>query len=113
MVAELGVVKRTVQRDMDALEAGGFPLISEQRNGTVFWRFMDGFCAEQMVALTVDELMALYFSRGLLRPMQGTAVHEAIDTALSKIGAARRGTLAELWTERRGASRPRSQAWGR
>ena len=88
LVAELGVVKRTVQRDMDALEAGGFPLISEQRNGTVFWRFMDGFCAEQMVALTVDELMALYFSRGLLRPLLGTPIHEAIETALSKIGAA-------------------------
>jgi len=88
LVAELGVVKRTVQRDMDALEAAGFPLISEQRNGTVFWRFMDGFCAEQMVALTVDELMALYFSRGLLQPLLGTPVHEAIHTALSKIGAA-------------------------
>ena len=73
---------------MDALEAAGFPLISEQRNGTVFWRFMDCFCAEQMVALTGDELMALYFSRGLLQPLLGTPVHEAIDTALSKIGAA-------------------------
>ena len=88
LVAELGVVKRTVQRDMDALEAGGFPLVSEQRNGTVFWRFMDGFCAEQTVSLTVDELMALYFSRGLLRPLLGTPIHEAINTALSKIGAA-------------------------
>jgi hypothetical protein len=40
---------RTVQRDMDALEAGGFPLVSDQRNGTVFWRFMDGFCAERHI----------------------------------------------------------------
>jgi predicted DNA-binding transcriptional regulator YafY len=88
LVAELGVVKRTVQRDMEALEAGGFPLVSDQRNGTVFWRFMDGFCADQMVSLTFDEMMALYFSRGLLQPLLGTPIHEAIDTALSKIGAA-------------------------
>ncbi len=88
LVAELGVVKRTVQRDVDALEAAGFPIVSQQRNGTVFWKFMDGFCPEQSVSLTVDELMALYFSRGLLKPLSGTAFREAIDTALAKIGAA-------------------------
>jgi len=73
---------------MEALEAGGFPLVSEQRTGTVFWRFMDGFCADQQIALTFDELMALYFSRGLLQPLLATPIHDAIDTALAKIGAA-------------------------
>jgi predicted DNA-binding transcriptional regulator YafY len=35
--AELGVGKRTVQRDIAVLEAAGFPVISEAQNGTVRW----------------------------------------------------------------------------
>ena len=44
--SELGVTKRTVQRDIADLERAGFPVISEERNGTVFWHFMEGFHAE-------------------------------------------------------------------
>ena len=39
--AELGVTKRTVQRDLDALRAAELPLMSETRNGTVRWRFVE------------------------------------------------------------------------
>jgi predicted DNA-binding transcriptional regulator YafY len=88
LVGELGVVKRTVQRDMDALEAGGFPITSEERNGTVFWRFMEGFRMDTPLSLDLPELMALYFSRGLLKPLEGSVVYEAIESAISKIGSA-------------------------
>jgi len=62
---ELGVTKRTVQRDIATLEAAGFPIVSEARNGTVFWHFMEGFDAEAPVSLTLTEQMALYFTKGL------------------------------------------------
>jgi predicted DNA-binding transcriptional regulator YafY len=86
--AELGVTKRTVQRDISDLEQAGFPIFSEARNGTVFWRFVDGFHPDSPVALEMQELMALYYSRDLLKPLQGTAMYEAIESAFSKIGAA-------------------------
>jgi predicted DNA-binding transcriptional regulator YafY len=86
--AELGVSKRTIQRDMDALERGGFPITSEERNGTVFWRFMEGFRVETPLSLELTEMMALYFSRGLLKPLEGSEVYEALETAISKIGSA-------------------------
>jgi predicted DNA-binding transcriptional regulator YafY len=86
--AELGVSKRTVQRDMDALERGGFPITSEERNGTVFWRFMEGFRVDTPLSLELTELMALYFSRGLLKPLEGSPIYEAIESAISKIGSA-------------------------
>src|SRR5271166_4260592 len=44
--SELGVTKRTVQRDIADLERAGFPVISDNRNGTVYWHFMEGFHAE-------------------------------------------------------------------
>jgi predicted DNA-binding transcriptional regulator YafY len=86
--AELGVSKRTVQRDMDALERGGFPITSEERNGTVLWRFMEGFRVDTPLSLELTELMALYFSRGLLKPLEGSPIYEAIESAISKIGSA-------------------------
>jgi predicted DNA-binding transcriptional regulator YafY len=86
--AELGVGKRTVQRDIAALERAGMPVTSEPRNGTVFWHFMERFHAEAPVSLTLTEQMALYFSKGLLKPLQGTPMYESLESALHKIGAA-------------------------
>ena len=73
---ELEVTSRTVRRDLEALEQAGFPLISETRRGDVLWRFIDGYQPESSVALTTDELMALYFSRRLLEPLNGTPMYE-------------------------------------
>jgi predicted DNA-binding transcriptional regulator YafY len=73
---------------MDALERGGFPITSEERNGTVFWRFMEGFRVDTPLSLELTELMALYFSRGLLKPLEGSPIYEAIEGAISKIGSA-------------------------
>jgi len=53
LAAELGVTKRTVQRDIEVLTAAGFPVTSDMRNGTVFWHFMEGFHAEAPIALTL------------------------------------------------------------
>ena len=86
--AELGVGKRTVQRDVTVLESAGFPITSESRNGTVFWHFMEGFHVEAPVSLTLTEQMALYFSKGLFKPLQGTPMYESLESALHKIGAA-------------------------
>jgi predicted DNA-binding transcriptional regulator YafY len=84
--AELGVGKRTVQCDIAVLESAGFPITSEQRNGTVFWHFMEGFHVEAPVSLTLTKQMALYFSKGLLKPLQGTPIYESLESALHKIG---------------------------
>lgn len=86
--AELGVGKRTLQRDLAVLESAGFPMISEACNGTVRWHFMEGFHVEAPVSLTLTEQMALYFGKGLLKPLEGTPIYESLGSALQKIGAA-------------------------
>jgi predicted DNA-binding transcriptional regulator YafY len=88
MQADLGVGKRTVQRDIAVLEGAGFPVVSEARNGTVRWHFMEGFHVEAPVSLTLTEQMALYFAKGLLKPLEGTPIFESLSSALQKIGAA-------------------------
>jgi len=86
LAGELAVTKRTVQRDIEVLSVAGFPVTSETRNGTVFWHFMEGFHAEAPIALTLTEQMALYFIRGLFKPLQGTPIYESLETAMQKIG---------------------------
>jgi len=78
---------RTIRRDLDALEAAGFPLLTERVNGEVRWRLMDGFRNVPALGLSPTELMALAFGRRLLSPLQGTEVQAALDTALSKAAA--------------------------
>jgi len=85
--AELGVAKRTIQRDIQVLEEIGFPVASEQRNRSIYWKLAYDPIAEARIDLTHEERMALYFSRGLLKPLVGTPFFDAIESALAKIGA--------------------------
>ena len=87
LCVELGVSKRTIQRDIEVLTEAGFPITSEMRNGTVFWHFMEGFHAEAPIALTLTEQMALYFSKGLFKPLQSTPIYESLGSAIQKIGS--------------------------
>jgi proteasome accessory factor B len=84
---ELGVTKRTVQRDIEVLSEAGFPITSEMRNGTVFWHLIEGFRAEAPISFTLTEQMALYFSKGLFKPLQGSPIYESLESAMQKIGS--------------------------
>jgi predicted DNA-binding transcriptional regulator YafY len=80
---------RTIRRDLDALEASGFPLLTEKVEGRgVVWKLVDGFRNIPALAFSPTELMALTFSRSLLRPLEGTQLHTALDSALAKAAAA-------------------------
>jgi predicted DNA-binding transcriptional regulator YafY len=61
-----------VRRDLEALEAVGFPLIAERRNGQTRWRLMEGFHDIPALGFSATELMALLLSRNLLKPLEGT-----------------------------------------
>jgi predicted DNA-binding transcriptional regulator YafY len=80
--------ERTVRRDLEALEAVGFPLVIERRNGQTRWRLMEGFRDIPALGFSATELMALLLSRNLLKPLEGTAIAESLNSALSKASAA-------------------------
>jgi len=86
LAEELGCVRRTVYRDLDALMYAGFPVTSEKRDGKVYYRFLDSFEMGQ-VPFTPDELLALAFSEDLLGTLEGTVFHDSIRAALTKIRA--------------------------
>jgi len=86
LAEELGCVRRTVYRDLDALMYAGFPVTSEKRDGKVYYRFLDTFQMGQ-IPFTPDELLALAFSEDLLKTLEGTVFHDSIQAALTKIRA--------------------------
>jgi predicted DNA-binding transcriptional regulator YafY len=79
---------RTVRRDLEALAAGGFPVITERHNGQTRWRLMEGFRDIPALGFSATELMALLLSRNLLKPLDGTEVAESLHSALTKASAA-------------------------
>lgn len=86
LAEELGCVRRTVYRDLDALMYAGFPVTSEKRESKVYYRFLDSFELGQ-IPFTPDELLALAFSEDLLGALEGTVFHDSIRAALTKIRA--------------------------
>ena len=79
---------RTVRRDLEALEAVGFPLVTDRHNGQTRWRLIEGFRNIPALGFSATELMALTFSRKLLRPLEGTEIQAALNSALNKVASA-------------------------
>lgn len=98
LAEELGCVRRTVYRDLDALMFAGFPVVSEKRQGRAYYRFLDGFRMGD-VPFTPDEILALAFGEDLLRTLEGTVFHDSIRSALSKIRAGLGPELSEYLDE--------------
>jgi len=65
LAEEFGVTKRTLYRDLKALQEGGYPLLFEVVEGTTYWKLEPSFKGVPPVTFTLNELMSLYFSRKL------------------------------------------------
>src|SRR5439155_11998509 len=78
---------RTIRRDLEALEAS-FPMYAERVSGKTHWRLVEGYRSVPQLAFSPTELMALVFSRDLLKPLDGTPIKASLDSAVNKAEAA-------------------------
>lgn len=78
---------RTVYRDLEALQKAGFPLYTEQVGSKTHWSILDAGRRQMPVPLNLTELMALYFSRNMLKVLQGTAIYESLGSLFDKVKA--------------------------
>ncbi len=83
----LGCTPRTVYRDLEALQAGGFPITTQTRDNRSYWHILNASQHRVPLAFSIPELMALYFGKDMLKTYRGTVFHDAIDSLLSKINA--------------------------
>lgn len=84
LAQELGCCARTVIRDLDHLQQVGFPLYDEREGKRKRWRLLEaGF--RPPIPFTLTELMALSFSRSLVKPLDGTPLHASLEAFFDKL----------------------------
>lgn len=87
LARELDCHSRTVYRDLEALQMAGFPLYTEQDGSKVYWSIIDAGRHQMPLPLNLTELMALYFSRNMLKVLQGTAIFDSLSSLFEKVKA--------------------------
>jgi len=85
LAQDLGCHSRTVYRDLEALQAAGFPLYTDWVDGKNLWSILDSVKRQPPLPLHQMELMALYFSRNVLRTLKNTPFAGALETLFEKI----------------------------
>jgi predicted DNA-binding transcriptional regulator YafY len=79
---------RTIRRDLEALELH-FPVFATRRDGRTVWQLVEGYRGGiANLGFSPAELMALVFSRDLLKPLDGTPIKESLDSVCNKAAAA-------------------------
>ena len=88
LAEEFGVTKRTLYRDLKALEESGYPILSEVIEGTTYWKLEPSFKGVPPVTFTLYELMALYSSRKLIASPGRSPFRAELESAFKKIESA-------------------------
>lgn len=78
---------RTVYRDLEALQVAGFPLYSEKVDGKSIWSLLDTANKNIPIPFSLTELMALYFSRGMMGALKDTVFYDSLESLFDKIKA--------------------------
>jgi predicted DNA-binding transcriptional regulator YafY len=77
--------RRTVYRDLEALQAAGFPVYTDRVGGRNLWALLDTAKNSIPIPFSLPELMALYFSRGMMKVLQDTVFYDSLESLFDKI----------------------------
>ena len=77
--------RRTVYRDLEALQAAGFPVYTDKVAGKNVWSLLDAAKHSTPIPFNLPELMALYFSRGMMGALKDTVFYDSLVSLFDKI----------------------------
>lgn len=97
LMDDLGAPKRTIYRDIEALQASGFPLYQEREGRDSFWRLTDSH-RKGGLPLSHTELLALHLSCDLLAAFKGAFIKDSIEAVFDKVKASLSPELHEFVT---------------
>ena len=87
LAQELEYHWRTVYRDLEALQLAGFPIFTDRVDGKNRWSILESARQHIPIPLELTEVMALYFSRGLMGVLKDTVFYESLESFFQKIKA--------------------------
>jgi predicted DNA-binding transcriptional regulator YafY len=79
---------RTVYRDLESLQAAGFPVYTDQVDSKKVWSLLDTAKGSIPIPFSLPELMALYFSRGMMGVLKDTVFYDSLVSLFDKIKTA-------------------------
>jgi predicted DNA-binding transcriptional regulator YafY len=85
LATEVGCSVRTLYRDIEALEFGGFPIYKDDSSPRFSW--MEGHRFRVPPPFSASELMSLWLYRDLLKVFKGTAWHDSLESLFKKVKA--------------------------
>ncbi|MCA9186117.1 MAG: hypothetical protein KDA99_10870, partial [Planctomycetales bacterium] len=88
LVSDLGLGslhERSVRRDLEALQAAGFPVVTVDTQRGKVWKLGPAFRGTHKITASVTELIALSVGRDLMMPLAGTPFWIGIETFWNKI----------------------------
>lgn len=88
LVEETGVDRRTVHRDLAAVQEAGYPLLSEWQAGKKVYRFLTRTRQIPPITFTLDELVSLHLLRSLSAQLPPEPFGSEIEALFAKIHAA-------------------------
>jgi predicted DNA-binding transcriptional regulator YafY len=86
---------RTIYRDLEALQAAGFPVYTDRVGGKNLWVLLDNAKHSLPIPFSLPELMALYFSRGMMGVLKDTVFYDSLVSLFDKIKATLPGECIE------------------
>ena len=85
LAQDLNCHTRTVYRDLEALQAAGFPVYTDKVAGKNVWSLLDTAKHSIPIPFNLTELMALYFSRGMMGALKDTVFYDSLVSLFGKI----------------------------
>ena len=87
LAKDLDCHTRTVYRDLEALQAAGFPVYTDIVGGKSMWSILETAKHSIPIPFNLTELMALYFSRGMMGVLKDTVLYDSLESLFDKIKA--------------------------
>jgi predicted DNA-binding transcriptional regulator YafY len=87
MAEESGVNRRTIHRDLNAIEEAGYPIVSEWQEGRKVYRFLTRFKDVPPINFTLQELLTLSFLRSQLDFLKGTPFRDDMEAVFRKVNS--------------------------
>ena len=87
LVQESGVNRRTVHRDLAAIEEAGYPLVSEWDGSRKLYFFITGFKDVPPISFTLPELMTLSLLRSQMEFLKETPFHDDMASIARKVAS--------------------------